>query len=219
MKLVLTSAGITNKSSENELRKMVGKELKGLKLLFCTTASNYHGGEMNEWLIHNLEMLKQLEFAIDICDINGMAIERLLPRFEWADILYFEGGNTQWLKHCLKQTGLEKHLGRLLETRVWIGSSAGSCVLSPTVSNAVQDLFDEDIEGFPNDGLGFVNFQIMPHLNNEWFPKITEEQIKKLTKHLTVEDGKKCYALDDDSAIFIHDEDVKVVSEGNWFEV
>ena len=38
MKLVLTSGGISNKSIENELKTIIGKDLK---MLFCTTASNY----------------------------------------------------------------------------------------------------------------------------------------------------------------------------------
>lgn len=44
MRLVLTSGGISNKSIENELKNIVGKDFKDLKMLFCTTASNYEGG-------------------------------------------------------------------------------------------------------------------------------------------------------------------------------
>lgn len=47
MKLLLTSGGISNKTIENELKNLVGKDFKGLKVLFCTTASNYEGGGMN----------------------------------------------------------------------------------------------------------------------------------------------------------------------------
>ena len=108
---------------------------------------------------------------------------------------------------------------KLLEKRIWIGASAGSCILSPTVSNSCQELFDEDIEGYPVDGLGLVDFQIMPHLNNDWFPKITKENIQRETKNLKEIDGKKLYAIDDDSAIFVNNGNVKVVSEGIWFEI
>ena len=40
-------------------------------MLFCITASNYEGGEMNEWLIKDLIYFKNLGFKIDVCDING----------------------------------------------------------------------------------------------------------------------------------------------------
>lgn len=218
MKLVLTSCGISNKSIENELKNIIGRDFKGLKMLFCTTASNYEGGEMNDWLIENMEHFKMLGFKIDVCDINGIGIENFLPRFENAEVLYFEGGNTQWLRQCIRKSGLEEHLAELLKTRIWIGASAGSCVLCPTISNSCQDLFDEIIEGFPDDGLGIVDFQFIPHLNNESFPKIKKENLKNAIKNLKEIDGKKIYVTDDRGAVFVDNENIKVVSEGDWFE-
>lgn len=219
MKFLLTSGGISNKTIENELKNLIGKDFKGLKMLFCITASNYEGGEMNDWLIDDLEKLKDLGFKIDVCDINGISKENFLPRFEWADIFYFEGGNTQWLRSCIKKSGLEEYLLKLLETRVWIGASAGSCVLCPTICNSCQDLFDEDIAGFPRDGLGFVDFQFVPHLNNDCFPKINFENLKNASKNLLEIDGKKLYIVDDNSAVSVNDESVKIISEGKWFEI
>ena len=219
MKIVLTSRGVENKCIENEVKKFIGKDFNNLKMLFCTTASNYEGGEMNNWLIENLVYFKNLGFIIDVCDINGVMAENVLSRFEWADVFFFEGGNTQWLRNCIKTSGLENHLKRLLETRIWIGASAGSCVLCPTVCNSCQDLFDEDIKGFPEDGLGLVDFQFIPHLNNEHFPKIKKENLLNASKNLKTIDGKKLYVVDDNGAVFVNDGNVKVVSEGNWFEV
>lgn len=219
MKLVLTSGGISNKSIEKELRNVIDKDFKDLKMLFCTTASNYEGGDMNDWLIEDIQYLKKLGFKIDVCDINGISIEKFLPRFEWADVFYFEGGNTQWLRKSIKNSGLEEYLEELLKTRVWIGASAGSCVLCPTICNSCQDLFDENIEEFPIDGLNLVNFQFVPHLNNESFPKIIKDNLLNASKNLKVIDGEKLYILDDNGAVFVNDKDIKVISEGNWFEI
>lgn len=219
MKLVLTSGGISNKSIENELKNIISKDIKNLNMLFCTTASNYDGGKMNDWLIEDIEYFKNLGFSIDICDINGINIEKLLPRFEWADIYFFEGGNTQWLRKCIKKSGLENYLKKLLETRIWIGASAGSCVLCPTIRNAVQDLYDENVEGFPTDGLNLVDFQFMPHLNNDMCQNIREDNIVNASKNLKEIDGKKIYVLDDNSALFVNGKNIKVVSEGKYFEI
>lgn len=219
MKLVLTSGGVSNKSIEKELRNILGKDFKNLNMLFCTTASNYEGGDMNDWLIKDMIYFKNLGFKIDICDINGIGIENYLPRFECSDVFYFEGGNTQWLRKCIRTSGLEEYLRKLLKTRVWIGASAGSCVLCPTVCNSCQDLFDENIEGYPIDGLGLVDFQFVPHFNNEWFPKIRKENLLSASKNLEEIDGKKLYVIDDNGAIFVDDDNVKVISEGDWFEI
>lgn len=83
MKFLLTSNGISNKTIENELKYLIGKDFKGLKMLFCITASNYEGGEMNDWLIKDLQKLTSLGFKIDVCDINGVSKDNFLPRFEW----------------------------------------------------------------------------------------------------------------------------------------
>ena len=219
MKLVLTSGGISNKSIEIELKNFLNKNFQDLKMLFYLTASNYEGGVMNDWLIKDIIYFKNLGFQIDICDINGVNIANFLPRFKWADVFYFAGGNTQWLRKCIKTSGLESHLDYLLKTRVWIGSSAGSCVLCPTLCNSCQDLFDENIDGFPTDGLNLVNFQFIPHLNNEFIPKINKENLLKASKYLTEKDGEKLYAMDDNGAIFIDNDTIKIVSEGEWFEV
>ena len=219
MKFLLTSSGISNKTIENELKNLIGKDFEGLKMLFCITASNYEGGEMNDWLIDDLEKLKSLGFKIDICDINGISKDNFLPRFEWADILYFEGGNTQWLRSCIKNSGLEEHLLKLLETRIWIGASAGSCFLCPTICNSCQDLFDENIEGFPIDGLGLVNFQFVPHLNNEYFPKINFENFKNASKNLLDIDGENLYIVDDNGAVVVNNENIKIIGEGEGFKI
>lgn len=219
MKLVLTSGGVSNKNIEKELRNFVGKEFKDLKMLFCTTASNYDGGDMSDWILEDMIYFKNLGFKIDICDINGIGIEKFLHRFEWSDVFYFEGGNTQWLRKCIRESGLEKYLKELLKTRVWIGASAGSCVLCPTICNSCQDLFDENIEGYPTDGLGFVDFQFVPHFNNKWFPKIRKEHLLSASKNLQEIDGKRLFVVDDNGAVFVDDKNIKVISDGDWFEV
>lgn len=124
-----------------------------------------------------------------------------------------------WLRSCIKNSGLEENLLRLLETRIWIGASAGSCVLCPTIYNSCQDLFDENITGFPSDGLGFVDFQFVPHLNNEYFSKINFENLENASKNLQEKDGKKLYIVDDNGAVSVNNEIVKIVSEGKWFKM
>lgn len=215
MKLLLTSCGIVNKTIENELKKMINKNsLDNVKMLYCTTASNYDGGNMSDWLVDNLIILKNLGFQIDVCDINGISKEMVIKRLEWADVFFFEGGNTQWLCECIRKKDLKKELYKFLENKIWIGASAGSCVLCPTLCNSVQDLFDETIDNYPIEGMNFVDFQFVPHLNNEYFPEINIDNIKNASKNLKEEDGKKVYIVDDNGAVSVNDDIVKIVSEG-----
>lgn len=173
----------------------------------------------NEWLIENLIYLNNLGFEIDVCDINGINKEKFIHRFEWADVFFFEGGNTQWLREVIKRSGLESDLKDLLKTRVWVGASAGSSILCPTVCNSCHDLFDEKIEDLPKDGLNLVDFQFIPHLNNEFFPKINIDNLKNASRELTFKDGKKVYIVDDDGAVIVDDNEIRIISEGIWYEI
>ncbi len=124
-----------------------------------------------------------------------------------------------WLRKCIKNSGLEEYLPNLLETRIWIGASAGSCVLCPTICNSCQDLFDENIDENPIDGLNLIDFQFIPHLNNKYFPKINFENLRIASKNLLKTDGKKLCIVDDNGAVSVNNGIVKIISEGKYYEI
>jgi peptidase E len=59
MKLLLTSAGITNKSIADALFDLVGKKSEDTSLVFIPTAANVEMGDKT-WFIDNLIDLKNL---------------------------------------------------------------------------------------------------------------------------------------------------------------
>lgn len=220
MKALLTSGGISNPTIEAEMWRLLGGKRKGVKLLFITTASNWEGDSMNEWLIKDLIDLDNLGFDIDVCDFAGLPKERWSPRFEWAEVLYFEGGNTGWLKRQITESGLEEELPRLLKDRVWIGASAGSIVLCPTICNSVQDLFDEadfEVAGTVH-GLNYVSFDFAPHLNSKYFPRVRSDNIKSALRNLKKTGSRKFFACDDEGAVSVDGDKIKVFTEGEVIE-
>jgi len=68
MKLLLTSAGITNESLKKALLDLVGKEVSKTKIAIVPTASNMEEGD-KDWLINDYQNLKKIGFEeIDIVD-------------------------------------------------------------------------------------------------------------------------------------------------------
>lgn len=211
MKLLLTSAGLSNPTITKALEDLLGKSAKGAKLAFIPTAANVVPGD-KFWVIDDLNNFRKAGFEVDIVDISAVSKEIWLPRLQEAEVLFLGGGNTFHLMHWVQKSGLLEELPNLLKTRVYAGISAGSCIAGPTIYNAVQNLFGEKYELEINKGLGLVNFQFIPHLNSPYFEKIREENLQQASKDLV----EPVYALDDNSAIKFIDGRVEVVSEGKY---
>ncbi|MDZ4808879.1 MAG: peptidase E [Bacteroidota bacterium] len=211
MKLLLTSAGLSNPSINKALEDLLGKSVKGVKLAFIPTAANVEQGDKS-WMIDDIHNFRNAGFEVDIVDISAVSKETWLPRIQEAEVLFLGGGNTFHLMHWVKKSGLQEELPNLLKSRIYAGISAGSCIAGPTIYNSVQNLFGEKYELEIKDGLGLVNIQIIPHLNSPYFDKIREENLKEASKDLK----EPVYALDDDSALTVVDGKVEIVSEGKY---
>lgn len=215
MKLLLTSAGLSNKSIIKGLQELVKKPFSKLKIAFIPTAANLESGDKQDWFIKDLINLKELKFnSIDIVDVSALPKEVWFKRLKEADIFYVEGGNTYHLMHWFNKSGLSKVLPDLLKTRVYIGVSAGTMVINPTVAHCYEEeIISKKINKTISDkGLSYVNFMVEPHLNSSWFPQMTLENIEKKLKDYPY----SLYALDDDSAIKIDGDKIEVISEGVW---
>lgn len=214
MKLLLTSAGITNKSIAKALQDLIGKPATNTKIVFIPTAANVEEGDKG-WLIDDLcNLKKQNFFSIDIVDISAIPKKIWLPRIKDADILVFGGGNTFHLTQWIEKSGLKEILPELLKDKIYVGISAGSMVASNKIFlKELKKLYYE--ESYTNDkdqGLGFVDFQIRPHFNSPDFPNVRKEFLADLKKN----NQEAVYALDDHSAIKVTDGNLEIVSEGNW---
>lgn len=216
MKLLLTSAGIKNKTIAKALFDLVGKKPSDTSLVFIPTASNVERGDKS-WLIDDLINLKKQGFkSIEIADISAVDEKIWKPKLEEADILYFEGGNTYHLMEWINKSGLAKILLEFLKTKVYVGVSAGSCVVSKDLALKIsQNIYQEDLDRTENmEGLNLINFYILPHLNSQHFTKVRKDFIAEVAKGMS----EKIYALDDNSALKVVDGKVEIVSEGEWVE-
>jgi dipeptidase E len=210
MKLLLTSAGINNPTIAKVLKKWV----KDIRIAFIPTAANMEEGDKS-WLIDDYNDCRKLG-TIDIVDIASVDKKMWLPRLEQANVIVIGGGNTEYLMKQIISSGLKNELPRLLKERVYVGISAGSIVMSKTLNASSEFLYGDE----PNSavsGLKYINFNIRPHLNSKYFPKVRDSILKKVVKKL---DGDT-YALDNSSAVVVDTNNtnsakISVISEGKW---
>ena len=214
MKLLLTSSGITNKSIAKALFDLVGKKPKDTSLVFIPTASNIDVGDKS-WLIKDLVNLKKLNLkSIDIADISAIDKKIWLHKFKQADILFFGGGDNSYLMDWVNKSGLNKLLPGLLKNKVFVGVSAGSMITSKSCNlSTAQLLYGENLDKKKElQGLNFVDFYFLPHLNSSSFPHVRANFIKNFAQKRV----EIIYALDDNSALKIIDKKIDVISEGKW---
>ncbi len=219
MKLLLTSAGITNTSIRDALLELLGKPIADCHALCIPTAGYGHpfGSPAGAW-----RFIAGREPRTPMCELGWKSIGVLeltalpsIARARWeawvrqADVLLVNGGDALYLCHWMRQSGLADLL-ESLPGIVWVGLSAGSMAMTPRVG-------EEFVETKPsitgNDlGLGLVDFSIFPHLDHPAMPENTMAAAEKWAASL----GCPSYAIDDQTALKVVDGSTEVVSEGHW---
>lgn len=213
MKLLLTSAGLTNKEISSALIELVGMPVSEITLGYIPTAANVEKGDKG-WFIDNLiQFTKQGFKAVDIIEITDLAKDQWLPRLRECNVICFGGGNEKHLAKALKESGLSQELPKLLEDRVYMGISAGSMVAGPLMSKEVNKLVypDEIINGEIPETLQYVNFVYIPHFNSEFFPGVRKKVLQ------TLDLNNRLWSTDDQTALRIVDDELEVIGSGDTF--
>jgi dipeptidase E len=144
---------------------------------------------------------------LELTALSSIGEERWLPWVWEADALLADGGDTTYLCHWMRQSGLADLLPSLSET-VWVGVSAGSMVMAPRIG----DDFVRWPSATDDRTLGIVDFSIFPHLDNPDLPSNTMATAEAWAAGLSC----PAYAIDDQTAIKATDGVIEVVSEGHW---
>ena len=209
MKLLLTSNGICNESLKKTLKELVGKE--EIRTAFIPTAANQIGDD-KDWLIKNLYEFHQLGYT-DIIDIAVLDMKLCLERIKKCNVICVGGGDTTYLIEKMRESGFDKELNELLKTRVYVGISAGSIVTCKSIWGSSEYVYDKISSSVPK-GLGFVDFNFIPHLNSEDFPKVKFQNFEKISKE---NPGEEIYVCDNESGLKIEDGEIEIISEGETY--
>jgi dipeptidase E len=216
--MLLTSAGIQNDTLKSALADLVGKRFAAARLVFIPTASVAAAGD-HGWLIEDLNRLHGLGWReFDILELNGLPAPMVLDRLRHADVIYVEGGNHYHLANSITANGLATDLADILESKVYVGVSAGSMIFSRSLSERTGEAFGEqdDLqilgETPARSPLGLFDWYLKPHMNSRSFPNRTPKWYEKAAAQLDF----PVYAIDDDSAVRVRGDQTDVVSAGEW---
>lgn len=216
MKLLLTSAGISNKSIREALVALLAKPIEASTALFVPTA--IYGIQGGAEIIRKVicgslgdpfcEAGWKSLGLLELTALPTMKRELWVPMLQNTDALLVGGGDCQYLCYWMQQSGLAEILPSLLQKIVYVGLSAGSMVMTRFGTTYGHHMLSKD----GDKCLGMVDFAIHPHLDHEQFPDNSLANQEKLAQILPV----PSYMIDDETAIKVVDKNVEVISEGNW---
>ena len=191
MKLLLTSAGLTNHRISETLLSLLSKPVK-----YCSVVVIGYPltTQEQDYIDEIIISLQQLGFDnIHRIDLKQPTFTEDLSTY---DIIYMCGGNTYAILDRLQKTTLDKAIIQAMKNdqAIYIGVSAGSIIAGPDISIAGwRSTGDPNIVQLTNlTGFGFVNFSVFPHANAELlseveaFQKETHKQVITLTDEQAV---------------------------------
>jgi dipeptidase E len=218
LKLLLTSAGVTNTSIRDALVDLLGKPIADSTALCIPTAQYGHpwvGPGARAWqFISGKSSNPMVDLGwksvgvLELTALPSIDDERWVPLVRETDVLLVAGGDVLYLCHWMRQSGLADLIPSLSET-VWVGMSAGSMVLTPEVG---QDFIQWRPPTGDDRTLGLVDFSICPHLAPDGMPGNSMAEAESWAADIS----GPAYAIDDQTAITVVAGAVEVVSEGQW---
>lgn len=218
MKLLLTSAGVSNTKIRETLVELLGKPIAECSALCIPTAIYaLQGGAVIAWRQISGDYSASL-FGLGWKSIGILELTALpsikeefwVPTVKDVDALLVGGGDPLYLSYWMRKSGLADLLPTLRSEMVYVGLSAGSMVMGPTFAGENYGGINLDIADV--SGLGIVDFAMFPHLDHERFPENSLANAEAWAAKLPV----PTYAIDDQTALKVIDGTVEVISEGHW---
>jgi dipeptidase E len=216
MKLLLTSAGISNTSIHNALVDLLGKPVAEASALFVPTAiyALPGGADIARRVINGslgdpfCELGWKSLGVLELTALPSIKQQLWVPMLQQTDALLVGGGDCQYLTYWMQQSGLADLLPSLLRKTVYVGLSAGSMVMTRFGTTFGSHALPAESD----KSLGLLDIALHPHLDHEWFPENSLANLEKLAATIPM----PSYMIDDHTAIKVTDGAVEVISEGNW---
>jgi len=126
------------------------------------------------------------------------------------------GGNTFILRRAMKESGFDNIIKEMLKDDkiLYGGWSAGACVTAHSLKEFARgDLPGSEVvpDNYPSketiwEGLGLVDFSIVPHCDMDWF----KEDARKIISNLK-RTSQEYYALNDGQVVIVKNKKIEVL--------
>ena len=160
-------------------KKILNKYLKEhTKIGFIPTASEL---DDDRWYMEKDRDDLMNNYDLIIIDITNETKEEILDKFNSVDAIFVAGGNAFYLLQQLRLKDVVSELIDFANEKIYIGSSAGSCIACPNI-DYLGNLDDKNDAPLLKDyeALNLINGYILPHYkSSEEYTKLIDDTIKQ----------------------------------------
>lgn len=188
-------------------KEIITKHIKqGTKIGFIATASEL---DDDRWYMEkDKKDLVDMTFKIVDIDITNEDKDSIIEKFNSVDVIFVAGGNCFYLLQQLKMKKVLEDLIEFANSKIYVGSSAGSCIACPSIEY-VEKLDDKTEAPLLKDynAMNLIDAYILPHYNSkEKYTKLADEIINE-NKNL------KFIKLSNEQAVIVNDRnDYKIIN-------
>lgn len=163
-------------SSNKQIIKNFLKE--NSKIGFIPTASEL---DSDRWYMQqDRNDLSEMNYNIVNIEISNESKGEILKKLNDIDAIFVSGGNCFYLLQQLKQKDVIQELIEFANNKIYIGSSAGSCIACPSI-DYVSKLDEKTDAPLLHDyqAMGLIDKYILPHYkSDEEYTKLINEIIE-----------------------------------------
>jgi dipeptidase E len=200
MKLILASEGFYTNEIVKKCEELVGKPKDLISIAIINEAYAVQEDTLR-WVLNNLDAVRDnFGGSLELVNLLALDIGQVKDRIEKHDAIFVVGGQTDYLMSVFNKTGFTKLLPKLLKTKVYIGSSAGSMVMGHRlIPKAYEKMYGQRDEYGITRYLELVDLSIVPHLDSAKRQERRDLLKDAANDHTT----SVIYGLRDDSAVVI----------------
>ncbi len=203
MKLFLASLAST---TLDLIKPLLSDDPKNLTVAFIKTAADPYGDIPMPWMEDDVNKFKSMGFPVTFYDIKNKNIETLRQDLSEFKVIFVAGGNTYYLLDHIKKSGFDIVIKELLtQSVIYIGASAGSSVMGPTLDHLTTIEHPEIVPELTDyTALNIVPYLIVPHYKTD----------KYAERHTNLKEqwGDKLTFLTDNQAIVVNGDKIEIVT-------
>jgi|GEM_PF-6956497 len=206
MKLFLSSSNVLTHHAE-ALRSLASFDKAQNVLCILAGAVPYGLDERPEWLERSISQLSDFFGEISETILSEHPDFIMPENLNNYDAIFVSGGNVAYLMNQLQKSGFDVQIREYIKAnKLYIGSSAGGCIMSPNVT-PYQRMEDTEVTGkSPEKGLNILSFGFVPHADNPDFIKHAKETADNFEK-LNI----PYRLIKDDQVMVVNGGDIKVI--------